>query len=180
MAIYIQAGQFKGRKLKTIKGIRLVEGRIKKVLHSVLQSVVSDNLVLDLFGGMGSLGIETLSWGAEHVFFVEKNRAHTEVLKTNITSLQLGKRCSVYQEDAFDICTRFAEQKQKFDLVLLDPPYHSPLMTKALNILKGYDIVSVSGLVVCLAWAKQTFDREGFVPVFDRRYGDRVVVIGTL
>ena len=90
---------------------------------SMLQPVLSDARVLDLFAGSGALGLETLSRGARHATFVERSGAVLKVLKSNIARLDAGAGCTVVRDDAL----RFVEAMgpDDYDIVLADPPYGS-------------------------------------------------------
>ena len=54
---------------------RPVTDMVKTALFNILGEDVFDSSWLDLFGGTGSIGLEALSRGAAHAFFLEKNRA---------------------------------------------------------------------------------------------------------
>ena len=66
------SGIRKGHKLKSPKGkeIRPTEDRIKESLFNILGPLKEDSLVLDLFAGTGSIGVEFLSRGAKIVYFI--------------------------------------------------------------------------------------------------------------
>ena len=59
------AGAAKGRRLKSPVGdsTRPIIDRVKTALFDILADQVVDATVLDLFGGVGSVGIEALSRG---------------------------------------------------------------------------------------------------------------------
>ena len=67
------SGKYKGRKLDgfTINGTRPTMDRVKMSLFGIIQDYISNSIVLDLFAGSGALGIEALSEGAKHVYFVD-------------------------------------------------------------------------------------------------------------
>jgi 16S rRNA (guanine(966)-N(2))-methyltransferase RsmD len=174
--VYIVGGKLKGRRFYTPEGLRTTEGRIKEAVFNILKGI-NPVCVLDLFAGSGALGFEALSWlAAEKVYFVEKNKKHSRIIKKNVQGLGVYSRSYVFCMDAFV----FLEKKLlpcRPDLVFLDPPYKENLITKCLKTLYSYDILSDSSFVVVLSfWQEKTTD-EGFFPVFERRYGDRVVKI---
>ena len=67
------SGLKRGHKLKAPKGleVRPTEDKIKESLFNILGYIDKDSLVLDLFGGSGSIGIEFLSRGARVCYFVD-------------------------------------------------------------------------------------------------------------
>ena len=43
----------------------------------------------------------------------------------------------------------FLERGEKFDLILIDPPYATNLIDKALQIINSVDILTESGIIMC-------------------------------
>jgi 16S rRNA (guanine(966)-N(2))-methyltransferase RsmD len=82
-----------------------------------------DLRVLDLFAGTGSLGIEALSRGAAHVTFVEAARPALIALRRNLEALGFSRRARVLKSDVVRGLESLAGEGERFDLVLLDPPY---------------------------------------------------------
>ncbi len=79
--------------------------------------------VLDLFAGTGALGIEALSRGAGDVTFVDSARAAITVLRRNLDALGFSGRARVLRSDVIRALEALASEGERFDLVLLDPPY---------------------------------------------------------
>ena len=178
--MYVVAGRLKSRRLHTIKGLRVVEARVRKALYSILNDSIGDSTILDLFAGAGSLGIEALSWGARKTVFVDINKNSLNLVKRNLSSLGLLSFCELYLKDAMLACQDFHDNRSKFDIIFLDPPYHKGLLIKSLKTLKAYDILTISGFIIALSWHKETVENAGFSCIFSRKYGDRLVSILTL
>jgi 16S rRNA (guanine966-N2)-methyltransferase len=115
------AGEFKGRPLRTPRGMRTrpTADRVREALFSMLGDV-REARVLDLYAGSGALGIEALSRGAESAVFVERNPRAAAVIERNLRSLALDE--TVIRQDALRFIGRSAGP---FDLVFCDPPYDS-------------------------------------------------------
>ena len=118
------AGQFRGRKLVSARDsdIRPATDRVKETIFNILQNKLSlgSALVLDLFAGTGSLGIEAISRGAAHADFVDTTEKSLRLLRDNIAHLRCESLCTVIKADAM----RFIETTEKqFDLIFADPPY---------------------------------------------------------
>ncbi len=144
----IIAGTARGRKLKDLPGLdtRPTTDKVKESLFNIVQFDVEGRRVLDLFAGTGQLGCEALSRGASFVTFVDVSRAATQVVRQNAALVAEDTRYEVRQGDA----VAFAASKPgKYGLVLLDPPYHTGLMKKALEAITGIDIVAEHGIIVC-------------------------------
>ena len=87
--ISIIAGKYKGRKLHDLKNlhVRPTQAKVRKSVFQILEPF--DGLeVLDLYAGVGTLGIEAISRGASRVVFVEKNRRVFKVLQKNLQLLE--------------------------------------------------------------------------------------------
>lgn len=97
-----------------------------------------NSIILDIFSGSGSLGIECLSRGSAKVFFVEKNIKATEVLKKNISSINSKDKCKIINEDILNINLSNLFNT-KVDLIFLDPPFNYELwseLIKKIHLLK--------------------------------------------
>lgn len=77
--------------------------------------------VLDAFSGSGALAIEAISRGAKSAQTIEVDPSAHKVIKNNIAKLNLEDRITATRAYAGAWSTR--HEAQKFDLILLDPPY---------------------------------------------------------
>lgn len=123
--IKIIAGEFRSRQLRapddaTIS--RPYSNRVKESLFNLLRGWFENATVIDLFAGVGTVGLEAVSRGASSVYMVERNRAIYEVLKHNIGSLKCEDRATAVLGDAL-IPTWMARAPKPADLVFVDPPY---------------------------------------------------------
>lgn len=115
------SGKYKGQKLYTATGhIRPTMDRIKEHIFSVLQDHLEGTLVIDLFAGSGSLGIEALSRGAREVIFVEKSFHSIQVLKKNLQRLQINENYQIIQSDVLSFLKK---NHQAADFIFADPPF---------------------------------------------------------
>jgi len=119
----IIAGEHRGRRIAAPPGTgtRPMLDRVREALFSTLGELVAHARVLDLCAGTGSLGLESLSRGAESARMVERDRNTLRVLRSNIASLRLGERVALVQGEALDPASW--GEGQRFELVFLDPPY---------------------------------------------------------
>jgi 16S rRNA (guanine966-N2)-methyltransferase len=92
--------------------------RVREALFSTLQPWTADAVVLDLFAGSGSLGLEALSRGARRVRFVEQAAPALTQLRKNVDTLAVRDRVEVIEGDALRAATWTVA-----DVVFLDPPY---------------------------------------------------------
>ena len=119
--ISIIAGKYKGRKLHDVKNlyVRPTQAKVRKSIFQILEPF-NDVEVLDLYAGVGTLGIEAISRGASRAVFVEKNRRVIQVLKKNL-ELFNHDNCDIFLADALQFAARL--KNPCFDIVFADPPY---------------------------------------------------------
>ncbi|RLD19000.1 MAG: 16S rRNA (guanine(966)-N(2))-methyltransferase RsmD [Caldiserica bacterium] len=135
--ITVIAGRFRGRKLNSLKDpiLRPLLARSRKSLFDILGSFVEGKSFLDLYAGVGTVGIEALSRGASEVHFVECNKKVLRVLKKNIEKLEEKKRVKVFEMRVEDFIRFF---KKKYDIVFLGPPYKDGINTGIVEKLEEF------------------------------------------
>jgi len=127
------AGEFRSRKLKSLPGAatRPTPDRLRETLFDILQPRIGGARLVDAYAGTGAVGIEALSRGASHVWFLERNRAAIETIRENLQSLGLESRSTVAAGAVLLTLPRFPAE-----IVFLDPPYdHEREYTAALDLL---------------------------------------------
>jgi 16S rRNA (guanine966-N2)-methyltransferase len=104
---------------------RPITDRVKESLFSVLYKydLPEGARVADLFCGVGSLGLEALSRGAEFVTFVEKDQKVFAILNKNIEKAGFVEESAVLRTNAFKTGAPVGEGGEKHDIVFVDPPY---------------------------------------------------------
>ena len=173
----IVAGAAKGRRLTVPSGhdVRPTADRAKEALFASLQPQLAQARVLDLYAGSGSLGLEALSRGAAGVTFVERERRALEALRRNIEVVALPGTTVV----AAPVERALAEPLAggPFDLVLADPPYHTPKAEVA-QMLAALVAQLAEGATVVLERSVRDGSPtwpDGFERGEPRRYGDTVL-----
>ncbi|GAC1438041.1 MAG: 16S rRNA (guanine(966)-N(2))-methyltransferase RsmD [Solirubrobacteraceae bacterium] len=171
------AGTWRGRRLIAPEGqeTRPTADRVREALFSMLGAAVAGARVLDLFAGSGALGIEALSRGASHVVFVERAPAALEAVRANLDALGVdGARAQLCAGDALWHVRGAGERGERFDLIMLDPPYGSPPDEELGRLLTP--LLDAAGLLVCESavsaapFPALSLDRE-------RRYGNTLIRI---
>ena len=114
------AGEFRSRRLKSIPGdaTRPTPDRLRETLFNILAPRIVGAAFLDAYAGTGAVGIEALSRGARHAFFLERNRRALDAIRENLASLGLEPRATVIAGPVLVTMPRSAA-----DIVFLDPPY---------------------------------------------------------
>jgi len=118
----IIAGTKRGMKLVSPESdvSRPIIDRVKESLFSVLYKydLPGGAVVADLFCGVGSLGLESLSRGAEFVTFVERDREIAATLESNIEKAGFVKASKIIRTDAFGTGAAVDSQIGRYGLVL--------------------------------------------------------------
>ena len=123
--LHVLAGEFRSRILKTPTDdavTRPMGSRTKEGLFNVLRGWFEGARVLDLFAGVGTLGLEAVSRGAIKVVMVEKDRKIFALLRDNIESLGCADRAIAVQADALGEAAIMAAEPE-VNVVLMDPPF---------------------------------------------------------
>lgn len=118
----LTGGAARGAKLFTVPGrdVRPALARLRTSLFQVVSSRLQGP-ALDLFAGIGTMGLEALSRGAEFALFIDSDPRCVAAVRRNLEKLRFAGRAEVVEGDAFE-APAFAAGRG-FDLVFIDPPY---------------------------------------------------------
>jgi 16S rRNA (guanine(966)-N(2))-methyltransferase RsmD len=143
------AGTCKGQRLVVPyhARIRPTSDRVKTIIFDILGLRIPDAATLDLFAGCGSLGIEALSRGARRADFVEADAGCGRCIHKNLQATHLDNRARVIVSDAFLFLER-DRAGEKYDLVLVDPPYEHGYGEQSLQALCEYGRLTPAAWVV--------------------------------
>ena len=152
----IIGGNFRGKKLNLPKNklTRPLKDIVKEsifnlILHSKeIDIIIKNSLILDLFSGSGSFGIECISREAKKVTFIENYSEAIKILEKNLKSL---KNTNNYQILNFDLLNFFSQNKKldlKFDLIFIDPPYREKRINEIIEIILEKQILSLNGIII--------------------------------
>lgn len=165
------SGIYKGRKLEgfDIDGTRPTMDRVKESMFAMIQNNIKNSMVLDLFAGSGSLGIEALSNGANACHFVEKNREMSLILRKNLNGIT---NAFIYNEDYQEFLNT---TDIKFDVIILDPPYNGTMISDALKLIEKNDILGEEGIIVC-EYETEVIDTD-LIKQKERNFGTKKILI---
>jgi len=184
----IIAGSKRGMKLLSPKTdiSRPIIDRVKESLFSVLYKfdLPEGKKIADLFSGVGSLGIEALSRGAEFATFVENDSNILKTLEKNIEKAGFVKTSKVIKANAFKFALQFDTSADYYDLIFVDPPYLKTRQTgldSELGELLGSlgDCLTKDGIVVVRTEKKvKLLEQYNTLRLIDRRqWGNMAVTI---
>lgn len=165
-------GSAKGTTLKTPDGMltRPTTERVKEALFSSLHFMLPGRSVLDLFAGTGQMGIEAVSRGAASCVFIDNRKESVALIKENLRRAKMEKQGKVLQSDYLAYLERCRE---KFDIILLDPPYAEKFLENALQKISEIDILAEDGIIITERPVEKCLEGEfpGLTRLKDHRYG---------
>jgi 16S rRNA (guanine(966)-N(2))-methyltransferase RsmD len=147
------AGQYRSRPLKSLPGLDLrpTSDRLRETLFNVLaaSSALERSVWLDLFAGTGAVGIEAISRGAQHVYFIESERKHARLIRENLASLQINSEFDIYESDTASALRSLEASGVVCDFCFVDPPYQlHGAYARTLEFLGESRIVGTSTVVI--------------------------------
>lgn len=172
-------GSAKGRKLQSVPGdtTRPITDRAKEALFSILGYWIEGKRILDLFGGTGAVGIESLSRGAAFAHFVDMNRKAVETIRLNLRHCRLEAAAHVERADSFTMLKNY--RGEPFDLIYIAPPQYQELWRKALLLIDSRpDLLAPDGEVIVQIHPREEAPLDlQFLQEYDRRkYGSVLLV----
>ena len=171
-------GKARGVALKTPDGIhtRPTSDRVKEALFSIIQFDIPGAKVLDLFGGTGQLGIEALSRDAKSCVFVDERDDACKLITENLRRTKLQQYAKVIRSDYLSFLNQC---KEKFDIILLDPPYAEVFLENSIKRITEIDILQSGVIMVTerpvgkdLLW-----DFPGYTRSKDYKYGSTLLTL---
>ena len=139
-------GKYRGSKIypPNTLATRPTSDRVKETMFNLIENHHRPVFVLDLFAGSGALGIEALSRGAKSCVFIEQNFLAYRTIVENIKRIRITEIAKVEKLNSLKF---LLNTKEKFDTVILDPPYNKGLLSSSvLEILKG-DVLLDNGIL---------------------------------
>jgi 16S rRNA (guanine966-N2)-methyltransferase len=146
----IISGKFGGRILTApnSKFTRPMTDRVRVTLFDILSNKIDfeGKKILDLYSGSGSIGLETLSRGADIVHFVEKNFTIYKTLVKNIESLKVTESCRIFKMETLKFSR--LENHDKYDLIFADPPFFKDDIYEVVDNLKQNNFLKEEGSII--------------------------------
>ena len=171
-------GKARGVQLKTPEGMltRPTADRVKEALFSIINFDLPGASVLALFAGTGQLGIEALSRGANRAVFIDAREDACKIIRENIRRTKFENQARVIRSDYLEYLRRC---KEKFDIILLDPPYAEVFLENALKSITEIDILQSGGIIIAERPIEKELllDFEGFTRSKDYKYGKTLLTI---
>ncbi|MDC3036688.1 16S rRNA (guanine(966)-N(2))-methyltransferase RsmD [Candidatus Pelagibacter sp.] len=183
----IIGGNFKGKKLllPEDKLTRPLKDMVKESIFNIIEHSkkinikVKNSLILDLFSGSGSFGIECLSRSARKVVFFESHNKALKILRENVDSLKGKLNYEIYNEDCFDFSANNLNLNLKFDIIFIDPPFKEIRINNILEIIIAKKILNNKGVIIVHRHKKDIIELTKKFKILEKRnYGISTIFFG--
>lgn len=134
-------------------GLRPTPSRVRETVFNWLQNQLMGSSCIDLFAGSGACGIEALSRGASEVVFLDSNRLACEAIRNNLKRLGVDSPTVACTDSLRWLENATAENKARFSMAFVDPPYAGQLAIQACELLAN------SGVLIAGAQVYVELDR---------------------
>ncbi|HSW42885.1 MAG TPA: RsmD family RNA methyltransferase [Patescibacteria group bacterium] len=118
-------------------GTRPLADRMKQAVFGSLEPLLPGAAVLDLCAGSGGAAIEALSRGAARAVLVDRDAAAVRVIRENLRRTGLAGAALVLRGDALAALRGPVLGNDRFDLVIVDPPYAETALRDAILAALG-------------------------------------------
>ena len=170
----IISGKHKSRRINAPNNlpVRPTTDMAKEALFNILNNrYYFDQLsVLDIFAGIGSIGFEFASRGAEQITCVDLNQGCIRFLEKTDKELDLGTQ--IIKSDAYSFLER---TNSKFDVIFADPPYDfdQEKFQNIVDLVFDKDLLNEDGLLI-VEHSKKTDLSENSTFTQSKKYGSNV------
>jgi len=153
LSLAITAGKYKGKKLllPPMESTRSTKSILKGSFFDTFQHDIIDQTFIEVFGGSGSMGLEALSRGAKHAYFIEKNTHAFKILEHNCNHID-SQSTTCHKGDAFVLLPTLFSMLTCKAFFYCDPPFSiregmEDVYEKTLHLIASIP----SSLVICIA-----------------------------
>jgi 16S rRNA (guanine966-N2)-methyltransferase len=176
----IVGGIYKGKKLflPMDKKTRPLKDLVKESIFNVIEHSkkinlnTKDSLVLDLFSGSGSFGIECLSREAKEVIFFENYDQAIIVLERNLKSLQNIKNYKIIKKDCFEYFNSNDKIDFRFNIIFIDPPFKEIRINEIIETILKKKLLHENGIIILHRHKKDSIKLTNKINILEeRKYG---------
>ena len=175
----IIAGKARGRKLipPATMETRPTLDRVKEAMFSTIQNHLLDAIVIDVFAGTGSLGLEAASRGAKEVYLVDKSAVTFPLLKENVDNLKFSDFCFPLNKDSYGVLRDLAKKGKVMDVIFIDPPYCKEMIPEAMKIIEENKMLNEDGIIVTkIDSIEEIYEGYGSIKLYkSKKYGNTTV-----
>ncbi|QKS71542.1 16S rRNA (guanine(966)-N(2))-methyltransferase RsmD [Paenalkalicoccus suaedae] len=173
------SGDRRGMQLKAVPGqsTRPTTDKVKESIFNMIGPYFDGGMMLDLYGGSGSIGIEAISRGMSHAILVDKDKKAIDTINANVKQARYEDEIDVYRNDSERALKAIVKKEHQFALIFLDPPYKNHRLDKELLFIAENKLLEKNGIIV----VEHAFDEplqeqyEELMCIREERYGDTMI-----
>lgn len=168
-----------GRTAHTHKDLRPTSNKVREALFDILRGGIENSRFLDLYAGTGAVGLDALEEGAAEVTFVEGNKNYSRNIGDLIQKRHFSDRAEIVNKKALTFIEWAELESRVFDIIFMDPPYHSEEITYALKAIDLSGILDHEGTVIAEHFSKKVLPEKcgSLQKIKDYHYGDSTLSI---
>ena len=180
----IISGTLKGKSINFLKNndTRPLKDSVKESIFNVLshsnliKADIQNSNILDLYSGVGSFGIESLSRNAKRVTFIEKDINASNILKENLKKLSIFQKSKIFTDKIENVLNRLEE---KFNIFFLDPPFVDKNYLLNLELIKHRKIFEENHIVIIHREKRSKENFENILHIIEtKQYGRSKIFFG--
>lgn len=147
----IIAGERRGLQLASLKGLatRPTSDKVKESVFNMIGPFFDGGVVVELFGGSGSLSLEAISRGADEAIIFEKSKEACQVIMKNIEKCRYNDRVRIEKTDARNAVSYLQRIGKNVDLLFIDPPYAEEKYYGMAAAIADAGLLSDTAIIVC-------------------------------
>lgn len=182
----IISGKLKGRSIMFLKKstTRPLKDSVKENIFNILEHSnlihvnIKDSIVLDLYSGFGSFGLEIISRGANKVTFVEKNNGIMNTIRKSLDKFSIINKALIINDSVENFLNK--DNKNKFDIFFLDPPYSEKFLVNDLNLIKKNNMFKKNHIIIIHRETESRDELEDLINILIvKNYRRSKIIFGT-
>ena len=162
---------------KKQKSLRPTTGKVRESLFNIIRGSIRNARFLDLYAGTGTVGFDALREGASATLFVDSSKACIKKIDALIQKHGLSEKAKSVHRNVLSFIERAEARSMTFDIIFLDPPYHTDEIIHALSAIDKSAILRDNGIVIAEHFTKKQLP-DKFTDLYKSRnydYGDTVL-----
>lgn len=175
----IIAGIARGKKILPPDGMqtRPTLDRVKENIFNIIQNRINNSVVIDVFAGTGSLGLEAVSRGAKECYLVDQHPSTFKLQKQNVQNLKFEENCICLNMDSYSALKDLGLKNKVFDLIFIDPPYAKEMIPPAIDIVSEKGMLKQDGLIITKIDSSESIyeGNDKIILTESRKYGNTTV-----
>ena len=175
------SGKQKGLNLKAVPGqsTRPTTDKVKESIFNMIGPYFDGGAMLDLYGGSGSVAIESLSRGMDRAVIIDHDKKAIATIYDNLRKSRLEDLAEVYRTDTLRALKVLVKKEEHFHLIFLDPPYHNQRLDKEIKWIAEYQLLAAEGRLVVEHDARVALQESygDIKKLKEEKYGDTTISI---